>query len=754
VCSQAVSVQRSESLLNFSSVRQWLRSLYRSYASWHARLHVGGATNRRHLSADAEIERFTHLGEPLEHGLEELRDIQWQIRESEARCRDLLDNQEDVILRRDGEGRLTFVNRAFCRVFAIERRTALGRSFTPKVIAGEAPKSLSPHSSPRRQRYVQQIETSRGPRWFAWEEHTVPLVNGALPETQCLGRDITEQRRAETDLAEARNQAEAANRAKSRFLAAMSHEIRTPMNGILGMSALIADTELTAEQRSYVVAIDRSARTLLALIDEILDFSKIEAEKLQLNENPLEIDYCIQSVVELLAPKAREKGIEIAWARDPALPQRLIGDEGRLRQIITNLVGNAIKFTDRGGVLVTVERATNVLCSSSLAGHDVGVTVIVEDTGIGIAPDVLPALFSEFEQAEAAVRRRQGGTGLGLAISRRLARAMGGDIKVESELGRGSTFRASLRLRSENAAAPSLVTSQAAQGIHVLLALDRPTEGRALRLALEGAGIPVEHAVLANAGRLAAFAAAAEVPFTAVVVDGRADSDKLCGLIKHMRALAGSAGVRALVVLETAQRPALKSLASIGLDGYLIRPIRPTALLAQLGAVATSAAITAQDGMQMANSAVEQDGPNTPHRVLLVEDNDINALLARRMLEKARCAVRLVGNGREAIEAMKAVVAGSEPPFDIVLMDVHMPVLDGLEAARLIKQLLAQSDGRQRPPPIVALTANAFEDDRRRCLDGGMDDYLAKPFGKEELQRLLEKWCDNSSKHRASEPGA
>jgi PAS domain S-box-containing protein len=678
-----------------------------------------------------------------------LRDIQWQIRESEARCRDLLDNQEDVILRRDGEGRLTFVNRAFCRVFAIERRTALGRCFRPQVIAGDAPKPLAPDSSPRRQRYVQQIETSRGPRWFAWEEHTVSLVNGAVPEIQCLGRDVTEQRRAESDLAEARNQAEAANRAKSRFLAAMSHEIRTPMNGILGMSALLADTELTAEQRSYVVAIDRSARTLLALIDEILDFSKIEAEKLQLNENPLEIDYCVQSVVELLAPKAREKGIEIAWARDPALPQSLIGDEGRLRQIITNLVGNAIKFTDRGGVLITVERETNVFCSSSLGNHDVGVTIIVEDTGIGIASDALPALFAEFEQTEAAVRRRQGGTGLGLAISRRLARAMGGDIKVESELGRGSTFRASLRLRSEIAAAPPLFASQAVQSNHVLLALGRPTEERALRLALEGAGIPVERAVLADAGRIAAAAATAEVPFTAVVVDGRADPDQLRDLIKHMRALAGSSGVRALVVLETAQRPALQSLANVGLDGYLIRPIRPMTLLAQLAPVATSAAIASQDSVQNANSAVEQDGPNTPHRVLLVEDNDINALLARRMLEKARCAVRLAGNGREAIEAMKAVVAGSEPPFDIVLMDVHMPVLDGLEAARLIKQLLTQSNGRQRPPPIVALTANAFEDDRRRCLDGGMDDYLAKPFGKEELQRLLEKWCPNSNNDRA-----
>lgn len=303
-----------------------------------------------------EFERFVSIGDRLERKLEELKDLQWQIRENEARYRDLLDNQADVILRRDAEWRLTFVNQAFCRVFGRERAAVLGQPFRPRVFAGDEACPLAPGAAIRHQRYVQEIETAAGPRWFEWEEHAVPASEGAMAEVQSLGRDITEERRVQAQLTDARRQAEAANRAKSRFLAAMSHEIRTPMNGILGMTGLLGETELSAEQQTYAQAIDRSARTLLSLIDEILDFSKIEADKLVLKSEQLSIEDSVQGVVELLAPKAYEKGIDIAWAVDPAVPRVLLGDEVRLRQIVTNLVGNAIKFTDAGGVLVTVGR--------------------------------------------------------------------------------------------------------------------------------------------------------------------------------------------------------------------------------------------------------------------------------------------------------------------------------------------------------------------------------------------------------------
>ena len=683
------------------------------------------------------------IGERLERGLEALKDIQWEMRENEARYRDLLDNQADLILRRDADGRLTFVNQAFCRVFGLDRSAVLGHPFAPRVLSGDNVAPLAPGGALRQQRYAQEIETAHGPRWFEWDEHTVPASAMAVPEVQCLGRDITERRRAEAELTEARTQAEAANRAKSRFLAAMSHEIRTPMNGILGMTALLGDTELSAEQRTYAHAIERSARTLLTLIDEILDFSKIEADKLQLNAAPLAIDECVQGVVELLAPKAYEKGVDIAWAVDPALPRRLSGDEVRLRQIVTNLVGNAIKFTDSGGVLVTVGRSPT--SKRPMADGDVNIAIAVEDTGIGIAPDALPALFSEFEQADAAVRRRQGGTGLGLAISRRLARAMGGEILVASVPGSGSTFTATVRLTRLGNAVEEQAASTAPMTQHVLLALDSAVERRALRLSLEGADIPLEECAVAAASTMATAASEAGEPFTTLIVDGCAGCNAAGQRLAEARA-AATGNVQGVIVLDTAAKPDFVQYRQAGFDAYLLRPVRPRSVLSCFGlggSESEQAPIPVVVGQQLQFAAAPS--------VLLVEDNDINALLARHMLEKVGCRVRHCVNGREAVEAIRRVLADLDRPYDIVLMDAHMPVLDGVDATRIIKQLYAEPDGKVAlAPPIVAVTANAFDEDRRRCLEAGMDDYLAKPFAREELHRLLEKWCGGLVASRAT----
>ena len=696
-----------------------------------------GRAGRPTAAADlsAEFARFVSIGDRLEKRLEALKDIQWEMRESEARYRDLLDNQADVILRRDAEGRLTFVNRSFCRLFGLDRDAVLGRPFRPEVLGGDAATPLAAGSHVRQQRYVQQIETVEGPRWFEWDEHVVLAGDAAIPEVQCIGRDITERRRTEDDLREARIQAEAANRAKSRFLAAMSHEIRTPMNGILGMTALLRETELSPEQHTYAHAIERSARTLLTLIDEILDFSKIEADKLQLNSAPLALDECVQGVVELLAPKAYEKRIDIAWAIDPDLPNPLMGDEVRVRQIITNLVGNAIKFTDRGGVLVTVARS--LAARPSREEDEVEVAIVVEDTGIGIAPEALPALFSEFEQAENAVRRRQGGTGLGLAISRRLARAMGGDIVVGSTTGGGSTFTATIRLGSPGTHDGETVEPVAtAVAHHVLLALDRAIERRALRLTLEGAGIPLEESNTAGAAELIAAASGAGEPFTRIIVDGRSGCDRAAELLAAAKA-ACPAGVQGVIVLDTAAKADFAQFRDVGFDAYLVRPVRPQSVLTHLGAGHEPA-----EPPQPPPKAEHQPKFSSIPSVLLVEDNDINALLARRMLEKVGCKVRHCVNGREAVDVFQRVLAGLDRGYDLVLMDAHMPVLDGLEATRAIRQLYAAAGGDvSKPPPIVAVTANAFDEDRRRCLEAGMDDYLAKPFDRDELGRLLERWC-------------
>jgi PAS domain S-box-containing protein len=296
---------------------------------------------------------FDHTGEHLERRLEELKDVAWELRDNEARYRNLLDTQQDVISRRDDQGQLTFANASFCRIFGVESANVLGSTFAPIVLACDVPGGTA-KSLPSRHA-VQEVETVSGPRWFTFEEHRVPGADLGCYEIQTIGRDITGQRKFESELADARDQALAADRAKSRFLAAMSHEIRTPMNGILGMASLLDDTRLDLEQQTYLTAIDHSAKTLLLLIDEILDFSKIEAGKLDIAARPFALDDCVQSVVELIAPTAYEKGLELAWTLDPNLPSQLIGDETRLRQILLNLLGNAVKFTDRGGVMVSVE---------------------------------------------------------------------------------------------------------------------------------------------------------------------------------------------------------------------------------------------------------------------------------------------------------------------------------------------------------------------------------------------------------------
>ncbi|CAN0354903.1 unnamed protein product, partial [Phaeothamnion confervicola] len=360
----------------------------------------------------------------------------------------------------------------------------LGRTWQPQVAAQE-PSSAQTHSGPRR-RYTELVETADGRRWLAFEEHRVPGLSpgkdevsaGRADEVQLVATDVTEARAAAALLASARDQAQAADRAKSRFLAAMSHEIRTPMNGIMGMASLLGDTGLSSEQRTYLGAIDQSASTLLLLIDEILDFSKIEAGKLVLAAEPFALDACVQGAVELLAPAAHEKGLELAWTVPPELPSALVGDQARVRQIVLNLVGNAVKYTDRGGVLVTVEHAMRDDGAAQIS-------IRVKDTGIGLTREAMDRLFSEFNQGDAENALRRGGTGLGLAISRRLARAMDGDVTVTSEPGRGATFTADLVLPVGPGARAVLekVGSGKAAG-HVLLALDNRIERRALSTCL------------------------------------------------------------------------------------------------------------------------------------------------------------------------------------------------------------------------------------------------------------------------------
>jgi PAS domain S-box-containing protein len=683
----------------------------------------------------------------MERQIEHLQDMQWVLRENETRYRDLLDTQADIILRQDAQGRLTFVNRAFCKTFDVTADSVIGCPYTlPEVQRQPQPASPGPGALPHR-----LLRTATGERWFAWEEHRVPSGDGRSFELQAIGRDITDARLAEAELARARDQAEAANRAKSRFLAAMSHEIRTPMNGILGMAGLLRDTQVTAEQQSYVAAIDHSARTLLALIDEILDFSKIEAGKLTLQLRPFALHTCVQTTVELLAPKAHEKGIEIAWAISPGVIDKVVGDETRIRQVLLNLIGNAIKFTDRGGVMVTI----------ALGDHEGHLICRIDDTGIGLSAVALTTLFTEFEQVDVGIGRN-GGTGLGLAISKRLARAMGGDIRVQSEHGRGSKFTFDLQVqaaaggqpmsfaRPDSPAAGPTAGPGAGAGAgagHVLLAFNRAIERRAMVATLTAAHVVVDEAsdLQFEASRLIEQAASTCQPIDLLVIDARDGAEQAGRLLAQARAAAPGQLVKGVVLIEASERLQLAAFQEQGFVSYLVRPVRLQSLLQQLSTRVIDNSIAQQLGSDHTVVTVGPR-PRVPQRsrhVLLAEDNPINALLARRVAEKAGCTTVLATDGRKAVEAVRRSLDGTEPPFDVILMDVHMPELDGLEAVAALQQLVAPGTAYSdaRLPPIVALTANAFSEDRQRCLDAGMDDYLAKPFERADLEAILDRWC-------------
>ncbi|MGD9783472.1 MAG: ATP-binding protein [Hyphomicrobiaceae bacterium] len=708
-------------------------------------------------------QRHTQMLEALERRLEKLQDVHWQISETDVRYRDLLDVQSDIILRRDDYDRLTYVNQAFEAAFGLAADDVLGTAWARRVVESEGASAapLTTRDHDRRRRYVELLDTTGGQRWIDWDEHLVASSEGSGFEVQAVGRDVTEDRRLAAALAEARDQAETANRAKSRFLATMSHEIRTPMNGILGMTGLIRGTDLTEEQRTYANAIDQSARALLILIDEILDFSKIEAGKLVLNDSEFSLLESAQSVVELLAPRAHEKGLELSLSVAPVLEAPVRGDEARVRQILLNLLSNAVKFTDHGGVTIAVDAKPVPTEGAALA-----VEISVSDTGIGLSGEDMARLFTEFEQAETALRRQQGGTGLGLAITRRLVMAMEGDITVASTPGNGTTFTARfvLAVAQPGAAAErEAVCAHEDGGRHaVLLACGHPLERAGLARMLRAGGHVAEEAELADAVDAVIAASAAGCPFDRIIVDVSADPVWAGRILKEAKTHS-SADVVGLVTVNVLARSGLEGFRRQGFECYLVRPVRSASLIQQIVAplakVRSTEAVSSEKEPGKAQAPITGGGGSDQHarlRVLLVEDNEINALLARRVLELAGCAVVHARDGHSGVARAVAAFDGTAEGIDIVLMDIFMPGLDGVSAAKEIREAHAQWHVRTegaapaRCPPIVALTANAFPEDRDRYLAEGLDDYLAKPFDTEDLAALLERWCPRPGAAHAS----
>ncbi len=642
----------------------------------------------------------------LEQRNEELADRNWELRETEERARSFLEAQGDFIVRRDADGCVTYANDAFCALTERDREVLLGSDFVlPLLEQGNS--ALSPDGA---RIYDQKVATAEGPRWIAWREVTVQLDGGA--ETQSVGRDVTDRTQAELALAEARDQAEAANRAKSRFLAMVSHEIRTPLNGILGMADLLLDTTLTPEQATYAKAVKTSGDTLLSLIEEILDFSKIESGRLDLDARPFPLVTLVEEVAELLAPRAQAKSLEIAAYIDDRLPEQVIGDATRLRQVLLNLAGNAIKFTARGGVGIVVEPG---------AWPD-EITVSVRDTGIGIPPAQQKRIFREFEQGDDGPARKFGGTGLGLAISTRIVERMGGSISVESAPGVGSTFSFTVPLpgitESGTFTAPELADK--AMLIVTVGAIEASLLAR--RLGRWGAR------TCAVTDARVATALLPERNWDAMLIDHALGA----AAIQSLLASAGNDVQQRIILIPPSTRHELPALKQAGITDYLIKPVRAASLAARLTAGPDHSHEPADADGQIESPARPRPGKTLS--ILVAEDNDINALLARALLAKLGHRPAIVPSGAAAIESWQAAQAAGTP-YDLLLMDLHMPGVDGFEATARIRA--AEAERGSHRTRIVALTANASAEDREACLAAGMDGFVTKPLDREKLAEML-----------------
>jgi signal transduction histidine kinase/CheY-like chemotaxis protein len=507
-----------------------------------------------------------------------------------------------------------------------------------------------------------------------------------------------------------RDKAEAANEAKSRFLATVSHEMRTPLNGIMGMADLTRGANLTAEQSYYLEMIRASGGALASLIEEVLDFSRIEAGKLEIASAPFEITPLVERVVELLAPRAQGKGLEIASSIASDVPPVLIGDLARLQQVLINLAGNAVKFTDKGGVGLRVSRAPSG-----------SIRFAISDTGPGIAKDRQTAIFMDFEQADGSATRRHEGTGLGLAISRRIAELMGGELRLEHSDATGSVFVCDLPLRSE-AAGEAVQDGARLDGRQVLVVANSPFEGPWLgeRLAESGA-----HVTRAQGEDEAIAKLDGGRPFDIVIVDcalGEETTKKLAGAVR-----AAGAG-RSLVLFSPFERRAFGQQSLQDFDGWLVKPVRTASLIARL-----TDAFSKRPESPAAEPGCEAAGNG--FSILLAEDNDINALIATKHLQRMGATVTRAADGTSALALAIDALEGRREAFDILLMDIRMPGFDGTEVARRVRS--AETAAGLPRVRMIALTANAFDDDRRACLAAGFDEFLTKPVDPDKLGAVL-----------------
>ncbi len=657
------------------------------------------------------------------------------LRASEERSGAIINTAYDAFVGMNSEGEIVEWNRQAELTFGWSRDQALGRPLADLLIP---PAMRAAH----REGLKRFLETGEGPvlrnrievtalardgREFDAELTISPIRLGASWLFGAFLRDITARKLAAAELHQARLAAEAANRAKSEFLANMSHEIRTPMNGVIGMTELALDTDLTPEQREYLSMVKLSAEALLALLNDILDFSKIEAGKLELDPTPFDLGDHLDDTMRSLALRAHAKGLDLAADMMADVPTTVVGDAGRLRQILLNLVGNAIKFTERGEVVVHVS-------VESRAELEAWIHFAVSDSGIGIASEKLPQLFQPFTQADSSTTRKHGGTGLGLAIARQLTSLMGGGIWVESVVGQGSTFHFTARLGLQSGAERRRPAAGVElSGLPVLVVDDNGTNRRILCELLQRWGL-APTAVEGGAAALGAMRAAAEndQPYRLAFVDCMMPDMDGFSLAQRIRDDPALRKTTLMMISSAVQAEYRAQSRAAGFAAYLTKPLKQSELfdtiLGNLRGAAPAESLAVVHATELRASR--------PRRILLAEDSLVNQRLAMGLLKSWGHSVTVASNGREAIDAIEAAAASHDGEFDLVLMDVQMPELDGIEATALVRQREQATGGHL---PIVAMTAHAMKGDRESCLEAGMDAYLSKPIRARELFDTVER---------------